>query len=87
MQGRDYKPALFSALAYAVCYSTKEVYMGDTKENFCTDCERDCSAPQCDHCVNGSAQLITSVNISFQPTFSASRIVVKGSEDEDYTNK
>jgi hypothetical protein len=61
--------------------------MGNDKENFCTDCERDCSAPQCDHCVNGSAQLITTVNISFQPTFSVARIVVKGSEDEDFNPK
>ena len=52
-----------------------------TKENFCTDCERDCSAPQCLHCVNGSEQIKTTMVINYEPTFTVRRVVLKGSED------
>lgn len=56
--------------------------MPDNEENFCAECERDCSAPQCNYCHKGSQQLVTTVNISFTPTFTAKRIVLRGSEDE-----
>lgn len=49
--------------------------------NFCAKCERDCSAPQCLHCVDGSQQLETEEFISSAPV---DRPVLKGSEDFDW---
>jgi len=55
------------------------------KPSYCANCERDCSAPQCDHCVEGSQQLLTELFVNYEPTFTVGRAVLKGSEDENFS--
>ena len=50
--------------------------------NYCRDCERECGENICTHCESGSQQLITTTHVSFFPSFSVRRVVVKGEDRE-----